>query len=411
MGKKNPPFINREISWLSFNERVLQEAADTSTPLIERLKFLGIFSNNRDEFFRVRVATVKRMIPLGKKAVSVLGTDPKYLLEQIQQKVIEQQQRFDEVYTDLLKELSKNNIFIINEKQLNESQKNWVKNYFNEEVFPAIFPIVIDDTKKFPYLRDKSNYLFMQLKSRIKNNSNRYGLIEIPVPTLPRFTIIPSEKNKHFVILLDDVIRFCLKDIFAAFNYTPSSAYSIKLTRDAELDIESDFNENLMEKISRGLKKRLKGQPVRLVFDEKIPADLLKYLMERIKLTKKDNPIPGGRYHNFRDYINFPILSNKKWIYDHPAPLNHPALTDSTKSMLKTIREKDILLTYPYQNFNHIIGLLREASIDPEVQSIKIALYRIADVSKIANVLINAVKNGKQVTGLMDLRARFDEEN
>ena len=411
MGKKNLPFINREISWLSFNERVLQEAADITTPLVERLKFLGIFSNNRDEFFRVRVATVKRMIPLGKKAVPLLGTEPRYLLDQIQQKVIEQQQRFDEVYAEILQELRHNNVFIVNEKQLNARQKFWVKNYFSEEVLPAIFPIVIDDTKKFPYLRDKSNYLFMQLKSQQKKDIMRYGLVEIPVPALPRFVQLPDEKNKNYIILLDDVIRFCLKDIFSVFDYSPSSAYSIKLTRDAELDIESDFSDNLLEKISRGLKKRLKGQPVRLVFDETIPRPMLKYLMDRIKLTKKDNPIPGGRYHNFRDYINFPRLGKKKWIYDHPHPLSHPRLSDSTKSILKTIRENDLLLTYPYQNFNHIISLLREASIDPDVQSIKIALYRIADVSKVANALINAVKNGKQVTVLMELRARFDEEN
>ncbi|MFN5181656.1 MAG: polyphosphate kinase 1 [Bacteroidota bacterium] len=411
MGKNNPPFINREISWLSFNERVLQEAADNTTPLIERLKFLGIFSNNRDEFFRVRVATVKRMIPLGKKAVPLLGMEPHYLLDQIQQKVIEQQQRFEEIYADLHKELRTNNVFIVNEKQINRIQKKWVANFFREEVLPTIFPIIIDDTKKFPYLRDKSNYLFMQLKSKLSKDKPRYGLIEIPVPTLQRFILLPKDKNKHYIILLDDVIRFCLKEIFASFDYTPSEAYSIKLTRDADLDIESDFSENLLDKISRGLKKRLKGQPVRLVFDETIPKPMLKYLMDRIKLTKKDNPIPGGRYHNFRDYINFPKLGQKKWFYQNPHPLNHPSLNDSGKSILKTIRQKDILLTYPYQNFNHIISLLREASIDPQVQSIKIALYRIADVSKIAHALINAVKNGKQVTVLMELRARFDEEN
>ena len=411
MGKKNPPFINREISWLSFNERVLQEAADKTTPLIERLKFLGIFSNNRDEFFRVRVATVKRMIPLGKKAIPLLGMEPRYLLDQIQEKVIEQQQRFDEVYKDLLLELKKNNILIVNEKQLTSSQKRKVETYFNDEVLPAIFPIVIDDHKKFPYLRDKSNYLFMELKNKKKRDITRYGLIEIPVPVLPRFIELPSEHHKQYIILLDDVIRCCLKDIFAAFDYSPSEAYSIKLTRDAELDLAGDFNENLLEKISRGLKKRVKGQPVRLVFDETIPKSMLKYLMERIKLTKKDNPIPGGRYHNFRDYINFPKLGKKKWIYHYPQPLTHPSLKDSKKSILQTIRTQDILLSYPYQSFNHIISLLREASIDPGVQSIKIALYRIADVSKIANALINAVKNGKQVTVLMELRARFDEEN
>jgi polyphosphate kinase len=411
MAKKQIPFINREISWLSFNERVLQEAADPTTPLIERLRFLGIFSNNRDEFFRIRVATVMRMLPLKKKAVPLLGMEPAYLLDQIQQKVIEQQHRFDQVYDEILDEFKRNNVFILSERQLNRRQQIWVRNYFFEEVLPAIFPIVIDDTKKFPYLKDRSSYLFMKLRSENHQDVQRYGLIEIPVPPLPRFILMPDEGEKKYLILLDDVIRFCLKDIFSVFHYTPSDAYCIKLTRDAEIDVDGDFNENLLDKISRGLKKRLKGQPVRLVFDETIPKDMLRYLMRRINLSKKDSPIPGGRYHNFRDYISFPKFGKKEWVYEHPHPSDHPALRQNNKSILKVIRDRDILLFYPYQNFNHIISLLREASIDPQVQSIKIALYRIASTSKIANALINAVKNGKSVTVLMELRARFDEEN
>jgi polyphosphate kinase len=411
MAKKNLPYINREISWLSFNERVLQEAADKNTPLIERIKFLGIFSNNRDEFFRIRVATVKRMIPLGKKAVSLIGAEPNLLLEQIQQKVIEQQYQLEEIYQDIIAELAKNNIFIINESQLNGAQQVWVKNYFFDEVLSALFPIIVDETKKFPYLKDKSGYLFVRLLSRNKSETSRFGLIEVPVPPLHRFVVMPEEQGKKFIIMLDDIIRFCLNDIFAIFGYRATEAYNIKLTRDAEIDIDNDFSENLLDKISRGLKKRQKGQPVRLVFDEKIPRDMLKFLMGKMKMTKKDNPIPGGRYHNFKDLMNFPKLGRKELMYNNPHPLNHPRLNNPTKSILKCIREGDLLLSYPYQNFDHIISLLREASMDPRVQSIKISLYRLADTSKIANALINAVKNGKQVTVLMELRARFDEEN
>jgi polyphosphate kinase len=411
MSKRQLPYINREISWLSFNERVLQEASDPTTPLIERLRFLGIFSNNRDEFFRIRVATVMRMLPLRKKAIPLLGMEPAYLLDQIQQKVIDQQHRFDNLYEEILKELRANNVFMLSERQLNRTQKEWVRNYFLEEVLSAIFPIVIDDTKKFPYLRDRSSYLFVRLKSKKAEDIPRYGLIEIPVPPLQRFIVLPEEGNKKFLIMLDDVIRFCLNDIFSVFNYSPSDAYCIKLTRDAEIDIDGDYNENLLDKISRGLKKRRMGQPVRLVFDENIPKDMLKYLMRRIKLSKKDSPIPGGRYHNFRDYISFPKIGKKEWVYQHPHALSHPQLKQPSQSILESIRERDILLTYPYQTYDHIISLLREASIDPSVQSIKIALYRIASNSKIANALINAVRNGKSVTVLMELRARFDEEN
>ncbi|MBC7865042.1 MAG: polyphosphate kinase 1 [Bacteroidia bacterium] len=411
MAKKILPYVNREISWLSFNERVLQEAADVTTPLLERLKFLGIFSNNRDEFFRIRVATVKRMLPLGRRAIALIGTDPNLLLFEIQQKVIEQQHRFEEVYQEILDELRDNNIFIINEKQLSAVQKDWVKNYFFDEVFSELFPIVTDETKKFPYLKDKSGYLFIRLISKNKNDIQRYGVIEVPVPPLKRFIVLPADGDTKFVMLLDDVIRFCMNDIFSVFGYKATEAYNIKLTRDAEIDIDNDFSENMVEKISKGIKKRQKGQPVRLVFDGKIPKDMLKFLMAKIKLTKKDNPIPGGRYHNFKDFIKFPKLGAKELVYNHPHPLNHPRLNSPNKSILKTILEGDILLNYPYQNFDHIISLLREASIDPRVQSIKITLYRLADSSKIANALINAVKNGKSVTVLMELRARFDEEN
>ncbi len=411
MQKNKIPNINREISWLSFNERVLQEAADPTTPLIERLKFLGIFSNNRDEFYRVRVATINRLTKLGKKAIDIYGDDPKVLLHKLQKKVIEQQQHFEDIYQELLKELAKENVFIINEKHLNEQQQQYVRDYFHKEVENTLFPIMVDENKPFPYMKDKSGYLFVRLISNIQNQKNKYALIEIPSRTTSRFIILPQEKNKKFIILLDDVIRFNVHEIFSVFGYTTKEAINIKLTRDAELDIDQDVSKSMLEKISKSVKDRKKGQPVRFVYDSHMSKEMLAFIMKKLGMDKKDNAIPGGRYHNFKDFIGFPNIGEKKLIYDNPPPLIHKHLYNINTSILNVIKQKDILLHYPYHTYDHIITLLREASIDPSVESIKITLYRVADSSKIANALVNAIKNGKKVTVLVELQARFDEEN
>ncbi len=409
--KSKIPHINREISWLSFNERVLQEASDSSTPLIERLKFLGIFSNNRDEFYRVRVATINRLTKLGKKAIDIYGDDPKELLQKLQRKVIEQQQHFEEIYQELLHELAKQNVFIINEKQLNTQQKQYVKDYFHKEVERTLFPIMVDENKPFPYMKDKSGYLFVRLISTIQNQKNKYALIEIPSRSTSRFIILPQEKNKKYIILLDDVIRFNVHEMFSVFGYTTKEAINIKLTRDAELDIDQDVSKSMLEKISKGVKDRKKGQPVRFVYDSTMSKEMLAFIMKKLGMDKKDNAIPGGRYHNFKDFIGFPNIGEKKLIYDHPTPLVHKYLDNINTTILNVVKQKDILFHYPYHTYDHIITLLREASIDPTVESIKITLYRVADSSKIANALVNAIKNGKKVTVLVELQARFDEQN
>lgn len=410
MKKKDFPYINRELSWLSFNERVLQEAADKTTPLIERLKFLGIFSNNRDEFYRVRVATVKRLARLGRKALSSYGEDPKELLMRLQRKVIEQQNRFEDIYQDLLVELRENNVFIINERQLTHTQRIFVNEFFSNELVSTLFPVMIDDSKPFPYMKDKASYLFLRLESTSLTRKAKYALIEIP-SQVSRFVLLPRHRNKHYIMLLDDVIRCNTDMIFAVFGYRTAEAYNIKLTRDAELDLDNDVSKSMIEKISKSVKARKQGQPVRFVYDATMPADMLKYIMKRLGMNKKDNAIPGGRYHNFKNFMNFPDLGEKDLVYNYPPPLLHKDLAHNTYTTLKAIRNKDILLHYPYHTYNHIITLLREASIDPTVESIKITLYRVADSSKIANALINAVKNGKKVMVLVELQARFDEEN
>lgn len=411
MKKSKIPHINREISWLSFNERVLQEASDPSTPLIERLKFLGIFSNNRDEFYRVRVATINRLTKLGKKAIDIYGDDPKELLQKLQRKVIEQQQNFEEIYQELLHELAKENVFIINEKQLNQNQQQYVKDFFHNQVETNLFPIMVDENKPFPYMKDKSGYLFVRLISTVQKQKNKYALIEIPSRTTSRFIILPQEKNKKYIILLDDVIRYNVHEMFSVFGYTTKEAINIKLTRDAELDIDQDVSKSMLEKISKGVKDRKKGQPVRFVYDSTMSKEMLAFIMKKLGMDKKDNAIPGGRYHNFKDFIGFPNIGEKKLMYEHPRPLNHKYLYNINTSILSVIKQKDILLHYPYHTYDHTITLLREASIDPTVESIKITLYRVADSSKIANALVNAIKNGKKVTVLVELQARFDEEN
>jgi polyphosphate kinase len=410
MKKKKAPFVNREVSWLSFNERVLQEAEDETNPLIERLRFLGIYSNNRDEFFRVRVATLKRMTALGKKAQAFIGGDPAVILDQLQRKVIASSPRFDQLYNKLIDELVKHHIHIIDERELTAEQGEYVMDFFHEKVMPSLFPIMLDSAPSFPYLKDKSIYLAIKLERHERIKKNRYALIEIPTDIVSRFVVLPQRSTHQYIILLDDVIRYCLQEIFPQHEYRKVSAYTIKLTRDAELDLDNDLTKTLAEKISGGLKKRKKGQPVRFLYDKAIPQDLMQFLMRKLKVLRRDNLIAGSRYHNFKDFISFPDLGHKELVWPIKTALAHPRFVKG-KSIFSVIREKDVLLHYPYQSFHHIIDLLREASIDPRVKKIQMTLYRVASNSSIANALINALKNGKEVEVVMELQARFDEEN
>lgn len=413
--KKNVVLINRELSWLSFNDRVLQEAEDKTVPLIERIKFLGIFSNNRDEFFKVRVATLKRTIKFPKKTEQLTGENPERLLNKIQKTVIDQQIKFEQVYQQILKELGQHDISIINEKQLNKEQGAYVKQYFHETVMPAVFPVIIDKRAPFPFMKDRPSYLIIKLGRSDNPKKNKYALIEVPTDTISRFVVLPKVKEKQVIILLEDVIRFCLEDIFNHFEHDYIEAYNIKLTRDAELDLDNDLTKSFIEKISKGLKARKKGQPVRLVYDSLIAPDILALIMKKMKLGKEDNPIPGGRYHNFKDFISFPNVGGPELVYPKAVQLHHPELPNGQSlkdqpSFFDVLKKRDILLTYPYQTFDHIIDFLREASIDPKVTAIKITLYRVAKNSNIVKALINAIKNGKQVTAIVELQARFDEE-
>lgn len=406
---KNHKYVNREISWLYFNERVLQEAADNSVPLIERLKFLGIYSSNLDEFYSVRVGTLTRIIKAGIKETAILGRNPKHVLRDIQNIVIRQRDMFDQIFSQSQEELKNQNIYIINEKELNEAQAKFVHSYFEQEVRPRLVPIMLDSVSGFPYLKNLVIYLAVHLSPKDNPDDAKYALIELPAKVLPRFKVLPKTDENIFIIMLDDVIRFGLKEIFSIFEYDNLQAYIIKQTRDAELDIDDDVTKSFFEKISKSIKQRQWGQPVRFVYDANIPQDLLKFIIERNDLKNFENLIPGGRYHNARDFMKFPTVGSKKLVYRKIVPLYHRDII-KYKSIFSAMREKDILLHYPYQSFHHIIDLLREAAIDPQVTSIKISLYRVAKDSNIINALINACRNGKNVLVVIELQARFDEE-
>lgn len=407
-------YINRELSWLQFNARVLQEANDPNTPLLERLRFLGIFSNNLDEFFMVRYATIKRIEEAGKSGRSVLGgISAKDLLEQITHTVIKQQAHSLEILSSIQEELRKENIFIINETEITEEQSDFISEYFVRYVSPAMMTIMIGELDELPDLRDSVAYLAITMEIPGKNPEKKepkhnYALIEIP-NTINRFVVLPSQDNKQYVIIVDDLIRHCLHNIFSGFTYNKISAHMIKITRDAELDIDSDLSRSFIEKISKSVKNRRIGEPVRFVYDQTIDRRTLDFLLTLMKIDKTDSIIPGGRYHNRRDYMKFPSLGRADLLYIPKEPLPIPGLS-LQGSIFEKIRKKDYILHAPYQSFMYVIKFLREAALDPKVKSIKITIYRLAEISHIANSLINAKKNGKDVTVQIELQARFDEK-
>lgn len=410
-------YIDREKSWLAFNARVLQEAADPNVPLLERLRFLGIFSNNFDEFFRVRYAAIRRLSLEGRTGEDVLGgISAQRLLKEITEIVIEQQSESLRILSIIEKELGNENIFIINETELTKEQQIFVKDFFIQRVSPELVTIVLNDLAEFPLLKDTSGYLAVKLVMKPQPVSDtsilpvpeiRYAIVEIP-KTINRFVLLPSNSEKQYIIMLDDIIRYNIHSIFNIFEYESISVHMIKITRDAQLDIDSDQSKSLMEKISTGVKERRVGEPVRFVYDQSMGADTLEFFLKKMNILSSDSIIPGGRYHNRRDYMDFPNLGRHDLLYSKniPLPVNGLSLEGS---MLQKIKKKDYLLNAPYQSFSYIIKFLREAALDPDVVSIKITLYRLAKNSQIVSSLVNAAKNGKKVTVQIELQARFDE--
>lgn len=404
---KKLPLIPKEISWLSFNERVLQETENKNVPIIERIRYLGIFSNNMDEFFRVRVADLRRLV-----AFSTAKEKEKNeaLYEEIQKRVMKLQKRFDLAYLDTLQDLRERHIYLIDEQQVQDHQLPFLVDFFQKQILPILRPILFADTNaRMPQLSDSNIYFGVKLQ--LENNVVRYGILEIPSPPLPRFVVIPSENtNEKVLIVLENIIRVCLKEVFrGTINIKKADAYTFKLTRDAELEIGEGVSQSLIDKMTSSLKKRKLGDPVRFVYDKDMPEDLLGFLVRQLGFGRYDSMIAGSRYHNFKDFIKFPNLG--------PASLEYkkqPAITidylEKNNLVFDTLKKRDVLLHYPYHSFIYVEDLLYTAALDPAVRSIKITLYRLASDSHIANALINAVHNQKEVTVVMELQARFDEQ-
>ena len=416
----NNRYLDREKSWLAFNARVLQEAGDEAVPLLDRLRFLGIFSNNLDEFFRVRFAAIRRLSLSGVSGEKVLGgITAKQLLKDITEIVIQQQSESLRILSIIEKKLQKENIFMINEYEISEEQEDFIKDYFIQKVSPALVTIILNDLAEFPTLKDTVGYLAVKLVMKptkptrsllniVKPKQEiRYAVIEIP-KTINRFVVLPSSNEKKHVIFLDDVIRHNLSSIFNIFDYESVSAHMIKITRDAQLEIDSDLSKSMLEKIATSVKDRRIGEPVRFIYDQKIEKDTLKFFLSKMHIDATDSVIPGGRYHNRRDYMDFPNLGRFDLLYSTNEPLPVCGL-GLEGSILEKISKKDYLVNAPYQSFSYLIKFLREAALDPKVTTIKITLYRLAKNSQIISSLINAAKNGKKVTVQIELQARFDE--
>lgn len=407
MTKKKAPFLNREISWLYFNERVLQEAADETVPLIERIKFLSIFSSNLEEFYRVRVATLSRLANLNDKSKTLLGFNPKKVLNEIKNIVVKQERRFEQLFkATLINELAQNRIFILNHTQLNVARGEFVRNHFRDRILSNLVPIMIDPERPFPELKDRYLYFFVRLSKKTSNKNEKYALIELP-NDLPRFLVLPETNGLKFIILAEDIIKYCLDDIFYVFNYDVLEAFSIQVTRDAELDIDKNVSDKFIEELRASLDKRKKGKPMRLLYDTEMPFEMLNVLINKMKIDA-ESLIPGNQYHRFGDFIAFPNVGSPDLEYKPNIPLKVNGL-HRTESIFNKLQERDYVINLPYQTFDYIILFLREAAIDPKVTEINITLYRLAQNSRVINALINAAKNGKKVNCLVELKARFDE--
>ncbi len=402
-------YIEKELSWLSFNERVLQEAADKSVPLIERVRFLGIFSNNLDEFYKVRFADVKRRILINQERGG--NNNSKHLLSKMQSKALKLNERFDDLYQELIREMARRSIFLVNEHQLSDAQKSWIQKYFKRQVLPHMAPLLLtEDMDLLHFLKDEYAYIAVELIQA--EQKPQYVLLEIPTNHLPRFVMVPEQKGKRrkTIILLDNIIRYCLDDLFHGFfEYDQINGYAMKMTRDAEYDLSREVEYSLLEQMSEGVSQRLTAMPVRFVYERDMPEEMLHFLCNKLGISNYDSLIPGSRYHNFKDFIAFPNVG-RDYLENKSLPPMRSADFDGFANSFEAIKKQDILLYYPYHTFEHITELVRQASFDPKVLSIKINIYRVAKDSRLMNSLIDAVHNGKKVTVVVELQARFDEE-
>ncbi|WP_323845529.1 polyphosphate kinase 1 [Microbulbifer magnicolonia] len=400
----NTPVYPKELSWLSFNERVLQEVEDESVPIIERVRFLGIFSNNLDEFYRVRVADVRRLASFAR------GAEPKEqfaeLLSAINEKVMRLNRRSHAAYTKVLSDLDRHSIHLVNESQLDDRQRSFVVDYFHREVLPELEPFFIDDRDTMPLLNEASIYFAIYLQ--LEDGSERFAALEIPTDTLPRFVVIPPRQGKKekVYIVLDNIIRACLAEVFRyVLPIARAQAYMFKISRDAELELGEHITQNIVDKVAKSLKKRKQAEPVRMAYDAQMPEVLLNLVKKKLKMGRYDSFTPGGRYHNSKDFMSFPADSARD-CYKSLTPL---ATLPENESVFNLLRAGDQLYYYPYHDFRAITNLLISAAIDPQVKEIRINLYRVAKNSRVVAALVNAVRNNKKVIAVVELQARFDE--
>ncbi len=405
-------YYPKELSWLAFNERVLQEAADKKNPIVERIRFLGIFSSNMDEFYRVRVAEVKRQIYIHEnEGNEVAAQQTKLLMEKIQQKVKNMTDAVDSIYEEIVTKLSRYNIILTDKDNLTEFQKEWLISYFKNKILRHIAPILLH--KKVDLvsrLNDFGTYLYVAIKK--KDKRTKYATIELPSEEMSRFIVIPPEKSrkKKHIILLDDIIQLCLEIIFKGFvDFDELEAYSFKMTRDSEYSINNEIDESFVEKMSESMKQRLIAEPVRVGYDGDMPQEMLDNLKKRLKISSYDSLIAGGRYRNFKDFIGFPNVG-REYLENPPLPAINSKVFTQFDTVFEAITHKDILLYYPYHRFLHFTEFVRQAAFDPSVKHIRLNIYRVANKSRIISSLIDAVDNGKTVTVVVELRARFDEE-
>lgn len=408
MGNMDFTYNNRELSWLAFNERVLQEAQDRSVPLLSRLQFLGIFSNNQDEFFKVRIANLMRLCRARRQQRLTGGYTPAELLAEVSRRAERAQGLFTQTYHELLHEMEQQGIFVVDERHLSPEQREFCRDYFATVVSPRLVPLMLRKSVRIPFLPDGNAYLGVRMSSN-DGKAPRYAVIRIPVSSAcPRFVVLPAREGRSEVIFLDDIIRLMIDDVFFMFTYDHISVHTFKIMRDAELSIDDDVSKSLFERIAEGVESRRYGLPIRLIYDREMPVDLLDMLAGKLKLTAPGTLAPGDRYHLMKDLMRFPKVRSDL-LTVNPAPLQHCDIIPF-QSILKVVRKRDIFLNFPYHSFQHFIDFLREAAIDPRVERIAITLYRTAEHSKVINALVNAAKNGKQVSVLVELKARFDEE-
>ncbi|MCL4109148.1 UNVERIFIED_CONTAM: hypothetical protein GTU68_028329 [Idotea baltica] len=406
--EKDNIYIERDISWLAFNHRVLQEAADANVPLFERIKFLAIYSSNLGEFFAVRVAQQRNLLRIGKKTKKELDLHPRTVLKTMLAIVNEQQEQFSDIFENqIVPELEKHKINLKRRLSLNEEQMEYVESYFRQNMLPYVQPVLLVKNKIRPFLTNASLYLSVMLRTKGKEKEAvQYAIVKIPSEHLPRFIELPSTKGRHDLIMIDDIVRHSIAWLFPGFDVLDT--FSIKLTRDAELYIDDEFSGDLLQKIKSSLQRRNIGPAARLVYDRNMPKDLLKYLQSVFELENYDL-LPEGRYHNNFDFFQFPNFGMSKLKQKELPPLQYLPIEKST-DVFETIKQKDHLIHLPYHGYDSVIKLFETAAQDPSVTHIKIIQYRVGPTSRIMSALMDAVSKGKRVSAFMEVKARFDEE-